>query len=165
MSGAGLALGVLGVWRISHLLHAENGPGDVVVSLRRALGNSVAGRAMDCFDCLSMWVALPFALVVGDGWREMVLAWPALSAAAMVLNRAVLRLRPPMPSAGPPHGGVATYVEDPPEATEASALRPEEMSDVQLRQGADERVDSDEPRAGTAAGSAGTAVTRVDHRV
>jgi hypothetical protein len=154
MSGAGIALGILGVWRISHLLHAENGPGDVVVKLRRALGNSVAGRAMDCFDCLSMWVALPFALVVGDGWREMVLAWPALSAAAMVLNRAVIRLRPP----AIPGSSAATYVEDPPQP------EVEEPGDVQLRQGADERFHGDEPRAGSAAGGA-AASSSADHRV
>jgi hypothetical protein len=154
MSGAGIALAILGVWRISHLLHAENGPGDVVVKLRRALGNSVAGRAMDCFDCLSMWVALPFALVVGDGWREMVLAWPALSAAAMVLNRAVLRLRPP----AIPGGGVATYAEDPPAPAK-------EIDDVQLRKGTDERLDGGEPRTGTGGGTAGTASAGVDHRV
>jgi hypothetical protein len=156
MSGAGIALGILGVWRISHLLHAENGPGDVVVKLRRALGNSIAGRAMDCFDCLSMWVALPFALVVGDGWREMVLAWPALSAAAMVLNRAVLRLRPPV---------VATYVEDPPDMVETKEPRAQESGNVQLRQGANERLDSDEPRSGRAVGGAGAVGADGDHRV
>jgi hypothetical protein len=144
------------VWRISHLLHAENGPGDVVVKLRRALGNSVAGRAMDCFDCLSMWVALPFALVVGDGWREMVLAWPALSAAAMVLNRVVLRLRPP----ALPGGGAATYVEDPPEPEVQ-----EEPDHVQLRQGTGERVDAVEPGAGPGAGGADASRAGVDHRV
>jgi hypothetical protein len=149
MSGAGIALGILGVWRISHLLHAENGPGDVVVKLRRALGNSVAGRAMDCFDCLSMWVALPFALVVGDGWREIVLAWPALSAAAMVLNRAVLRLRPP---------AVASYVEDPPTASS------EESDDVQLRQSTGERVDAVEPGGGPGAGGADASGSGIDHR-
>jgi hypothetical protein len=153
MSGAGIALGILGVWRISHLLHAENGPGDVVVKLRRALGNSVAGRAMDCFDCLSMWVALPFALVIGDGWREMVLAWPALSAAAMVLNRAVLRLRPP---------AVATYVEDPAEPAVTEETIREDVDHVQLRQSTNGRRD-DEPRPGAAAGSAGAA--DVDRRV
>jgi hypothetical protein len=148
MSGAGIALGILGVWRISHLLHAENGPGDVVVKLRRALGNSVAGRAMDCFDCLSMWVALPFALVVGEGWREMVLAWPALSAAAMVLNRAVLRLRP---------NTAATYVEDPREPAAS-----QEIDHVQLRQGTGGRGDgADDPQVDDAAASRGPVDDRV----
>ena len=34
-----LILGILGVWRITHLLQAEDGPWDLVVQLRRALGN------------------------------------------------------------------------------------------------------------------------------
>ena len=114
MSATELVLGILGVWRISHLLHAEDGPGDVVVKLRRALGTSVFGRAMDCLDCLSLWVAMPFALLIGDGWREIALAWPALSAGAMIVNRGVNRARPP---------AAAVYVEDP----------PEEATDVQLR--------------------------------
>ena len=112
---------MLGVWRVAHLLHAENGPWDVVVRLRRALGTSVVGRAMDCFDCLSLWVALPFATVVGEAWLERLLVWPALSGAAMIVNRGVLHLRPP---------AAALYVED----------QPGEAEDVQLRQGARERV-------------------------
>ena len=152
-TGLAITLGILGVWRMAHLLHAENGPGDVVVKLRRALGTSVFGRAMDCFDCLSLWVAMPFAVLVGDGWREMALAWPALSAAAMIVNRGVARLRPP---------AAAVYVEDP----------PEEAPDVQLRQGARERVGDNDgiergpedwsnraPAAASQAGAVG------DHRI
>jgi len=33
-----LTLGVLCVWRISHLLNAEDGPADAVVRLRRLAG-------------------------------------------------------------------------------------------------------------------------------
>ena len=129
MSAAELVLGILGVWRIAHLLHAEDGPGDVVVRLRRALGSSVAGKAMDCLDCLSLWVSMPFAMLIGDGWREIVLAWPALSAAAMIVHRAVNGLRPP---------AAAVYLEDP-------LL---ETADVQLRQGARERGAGDGGESG-----------------
>ena len=144
MSGIGLALGILGVWRITHLLHAENGPGDVVVKLRRALGTSVFGRAMDCFDCLSLWVAMPVAALVGHAWPDVALAWPALSAGAMLVNRIVNSLRSP---------AAALYVEDP----------PEEAADVQLRQGSHERVDDagSAHRRISATGSPG----RVDDRV
>lgn len=47
-----LILGILGVWRMTHLLHAEDGPGQAVVKLRRAAGDGVLGQAMDCFQCL-----------------------------------------------------------------------------------------------------------------
>jgi len=43
-------LGILGVWRITHLLHAEDGPRQIVVKLRRAAGDGLLGQAMDCFQ-------------------------------------------------------------------------------------------------------------------
>jgi hypothetical protein len=86
-------LGVLTVWRLTHLLHAEDGPWDVVVRLRAALGNGVMGEAMDCFYCLSLWISLPVALVIGSTWLERMLLWFALSGAAILLER--LTSRPP----------------------------------------------------------------------
>jgi hypothetical protein len=80
-------LGVLGVWRVTHLLHAEDGPGDVVVALRRAAGRGRWGAALDCFYCLSVWVAAPFACWLTDRWGERVLCWLALSGAACLLER------------------------------------------------------------------------------
>jgi hypothetical protein len=47
-----LLLGVLCVWRITHLFQAEDGPWDVIVRLRRVAGDSFVGRLMDCFYCL-----------------------------------------------------------------------------------------------------------------
>jgi len=83
-----LALASLAVWRITHLLEAEDGPWDLVVRLRRKAGDTFWGRLLDCFYCLSAWVALPFALGLGEDWKERLLLWPALSAAACLLERA-----------------------------------------------------------------------------
>jgi hypothetical protein len=83
----GLALGVLGVWRVAHLLNAEDGPWGVFVRLRRRAGSGFWGELLDCFYCLSLSTAVPFALVIGTGWRERLLLWPALSAGAIVLER------------------------------------------------------------------------------
>jgi hypothetical protein len=83
-----LLLGVLGVWRITHLLQAEDGPWDGVVRLRARAGDSFVGHLMDCFYCLSLWIALPFALLFGAGWLEHLLLWPALSGGAILLERA-----------------------------------------------------------------------------
>jgi len=94
----GLVLGILGVWRITHLLNAEDGPGDVVVRLRRAAGDGFWGRALDCFQCLSLWIALPFAAGLGGSTLERALLWPALSGAAILLER----LTAPAPPAAPP---------------------------------------------------------------
>jgi hypothetical protein len=78
-------LASLAVWRISHLLALEDGPFDLIVRLRAHLGNS--GHVLDCFYCVSLWVAAPMALFVspaGPGWW---CAWPALSGAAGLLHR------------------------------------------------------------------------------
>ena len=83
----GLALGILGVWRITHLLHAENGPWNVFDQLRRRLGTGFWSSLTDCFYCLSLWVAVPFTFLLAEGWRERLLFWPALSAGAILLER------------------------------------------------------------------------------
>jgi hypothetical protein len=79
---------VLATWRITHLLTAEDGPGDVVVRLRASLGPSVLGRAMDCFYCLSVWVAAPLAPFVSTDPLEWAFTWLALSGGACLLERA-----------------------------------------------------------------------------
>lgn len=116
-----LVLGVLCVWRVTHLLHAEDGPWDLLVRLRRSVGNGFWGGLLDCFYCLSLWIALPLALLLGQGWKERLLLWPALSAGAILLQRWTAR-----PEARPPD----FYTED------------EEKYDV-LRQG-ETATDADE---------------------
>jgi hypothetical protein len=83
-----LILGILGVWRITHLLHAEDGPWSLLEKLRQSLGTGLAGQILDCFYCLSLWIAVPFAWVIGESWKERLLLWPALSGAAVLLQRA-----------------------------------------------------------------------------
>ena len=92
-----LAVGALCVWRVTHLLQAEDGPWDVFVKLRRAAGDGAIGRLLDCFYCASVWVATPFAAVLGDGWGDRLLLVPALSAAAILAERATARPATPAP--------------------------------------------------------------------
>ena len=80
-------LGLLATWRVAHLLAYEDGPWDVLVRLRVALGDGFLGRLVDCFQCVSIWVAAPFALVVGRGALEWGLAWLGLSGGACLLDR------------------------------------------------------------------------------
>jgi len=80
-------LAALAVWRVTHFLQAEDGPWDLSVRLRRAAGQGFWGALLDCFYCLSLWVAAPFALLVSEEWMIRLLAWPALSAAAILLER------------------------------------------------------------------------------
>ena len=81
-------VGALATWRLTHLLVEEDGPGDVVVRLRRRAGHGWIGQAMDCFYCLSIWTAAPVAAAVSRRPRERLLTWLALSAAACLLERA-----------------------------------------------------------------------------
>src|SRR5215467_837722 len=99
-----LLLAILGVWRITHLLNAEDGPWNLLVRFRRAIGDGVLGQLLDCFYCLSLWIAIPFAWVVGQSWKERLLLWPALSGAAILLERATA---PPAQVAAP------AYFEEP----------------------------------------------------
>jgi Protein of unknown function (DUF1360) len=80
-------LSVLCVWRITHLLQAEDGPGDSLIRLRRIAGSGFVGNLLDCFYCLSLWVAAPIAFLVPETRLERLLWWPALSAGAILLER------------------------------------------------------------------------------
>jgi hypothetical protein len=80
-------LGVLAVWRVTHLLYAEDGPWDTIVRVRRLAGAGLWGRLLDCFYCLSLWIAAPLAVLLGSGWAERLLLWPALSAGAILIER------------------------------------------------------------------------------
>ncbi len=82
-----LALGILAVWRITHLLNAEDGPWDLFVRFRRLAGSGFWGSLLDCFYCLSVWIAAPFAWWLGGDWKERLLLWPALSAGAILAER------------------------------------------------------------------------------
>ncbi len=91
MDGAGFwptfVLAILATWRVTHLLAREDGPADLLTRLRARLGGSLAGRLMDCFHCLSLWVAAPLAFVVARKPLDWLLAWLALSGASCLLER------------------------------------------------------------------------------
>jgi len=82
-----LVIGVLAVWRLTHLLQAEDGPADLIVRLRRRMGAGFLARLVDCFYCLSLWVALPVACWIGRRTAERLLLWLAISAGAILLER------------------------------------------------------------------------------
>jgi hypothetical protein len=92
-----LLLGLLGTWRITHLLVAEDGPSKILVRMRRAVGDGFWGELLDCFYCLSLWVAALFCVVLGESFRERCLLWLALSGGAILLERITSR-----PAAAPP---------------------------------------------------------------
>jgi hypothetical protein len=80
-------LAVLAAWRVTHLLASEDGPADVIVRFRAPLGQSLAGKLMDCFNCLSLWIAAVAALFVTRHVLDWLLVWLSVSGAACLLER------------------------------------------------------------------------------
>jgi hypothetical protein len=85
---------VLAVWRLTHLVNAEDGPSHLLSRFRAKVRSGFWSELLDCFYCLSLWVAVPFALFLGSNWSEKLLLWPALSGAAILLERATSRESP-----------------------------------------------------------------------
>lgn len=107
-------LATLAVWRVAHLLHAEDGPFDMLVRLRCVLGQGFWGTLMDCFHCLSIWIAAPAAWFLGQSWPERLVMWLALSGSAIFweLLHALLEKWNERLTLTP------LYTEDPPQAFE-----------------------------------------------
>lgn len=85
----------LATWRVTHLLHSEVGPWQLISRLRALTGvqhyedgTPMAypdGNIFECFLCLSVWVALLAALLMVTVWW--VLVPFALSGLAIATNR------------------------------------------------------------------------------
>jgi hypothetical protein len=85
--GLKFVLAVLATWRVSHLLANEDGPFDIIVRIRATLGEGLLGGLMDCFKCLSLWVAAPIALFLTHTPWVWTVSWLALSGGACLLER------------------------------------------------------------------------------
>src|SRR5579884_653305 len=80
-------LAAIAVWRLTHLVAREDGPFELLRRIRRALPKRIFGRLFGCLYCLSVWVALRFALFVSLSAPEWLVTWFALSGAAILLER------------------------------------------------------------------------------
>ena len=95
MPAGRFVLAALATWRVTHLLLEEDGPADVVVRLRRRAGSSWAGDLLDCFYCLSVWVAVPFAVGLAGRRRVDPVTCLAVSGAACLLEQATRQANAP----------------------------------------------------------------------
>ena len=50
-------------------------------------GDGFWGTLLDCFYCLSLWIAAPIAWWMGSQWLERCVLWLALSGGAILLER------------------------------------------------------------------------------
>jgi hypothetical protein len=92
-------LAVLATWRVTHLLAREDGPADIIFRLRRRLGDGLLGSLMDCFNCMSLWIAAVAAFVVASTPLTWALSWLAISGGACLLER--LGSKPAVPERDP----------------------------------------------------------------
>ena len=81
------------VWRLTHLVVAEDGPWRAVARFRRLAAHVLPTGLLDCFYCTSLWLAIPFAIGCADGWRGQLMLALAASAGAILLDR--ISTRPP----------------------------------------------------------------------
>jgi hypothetical protein len=95
LSPTELLIAVLAVWRGTHLLWGEDGPFDIFLSLRKLAGRGFFGQLLDCFYCLSLWIALPFAWMMGGSRLERFVLWLGLSGGAILLERVTVARTPP----------------------------------------------------------------------
>jgi len=78
---------VIVVWRLVHFINAEDGPFDLVIRLRKLLGNSFFGKLMDCFYCLSIWIGLAGGLFAGSTVKEIILLTLYYSGLSILLEK------------------------------------------------------------------------------
>ena len=81
----GFIICILAIWRITHLLSQEDGPFDAVIKFRKLFGQGFFGNLLDCFYCLSLWIAIPFAFLLCNEWLQGIITWLALSGGACLL--------------------------------------------------------------------------------
>ncbi len=98
-------VGLLGVWRVTHLVTAEDGPWGVIATVRRWAGHGIVGQLLDCFNCTSLWVAALGVLMLPASWATRLMVGLALSGGAILLERVTA------PKATAP---VASYLEGAP---------------------------------------------------
>jgi Protein of unknown function (DUF1360) len=86
-----MIISILAVWRITHLFSNEDGPWDLVFLLRKQLGQGFFGTLLDCFYCLSIWMAIPFVVWMSNDWIIGIIHWLAISGGACIIQKAVTK--------------------------------------------------------------------------
>ena len=85
-----MVVAVLAIWRLSHLIAHEDGPFDAITRVRGRVGDGFWGSLMDCAYCLSLWLAIPFAVWLALDWHLLPLPaialWLALSGGSSVIE-------------------------------------------------------------------------------
>lgn len=87
MSVYTLALATLAVYRISYLIALENGPFFIMAKIREIIGNRLGwdswlALGITCPLCISFWLTLLVAWLLGGGWLE----WLGMAGAVLTIH-------------------------------------------------------------------------------
>ena len=85
-------IAMLAVYRLSHMIAMEEGPGAVFHLLREKFGQgNWFGRGLNCVLCISFWLSLsvPSFIMASNpvNPREFVILWVGTSGAVLTLHR------------------------------------------------------------------------------
>ncbi len=75
------------VWRLTHLINSEDGPFDMIIKIRKVVGNSFFGKLMDCFYCLSIWIGFTCACYVTIEIKEVIILTLFYSGTSILLEK------------------------------------------------------------------------------
>ncbi|MGD1046697.1 MAG: DUF1360 domain-containing protein [Bacteroidota bacterium] len=78
---------IIVVWRLTHLISAEDGPFDLIIKLRKYAGNTFFGKLMDCFYCLSIWIGFAAGWYAGNNLKEIIILTIYYSGASILLEK------------------------------------------------------------------------------
>jgi hypothetical protein len=82
-----LALLSLATWRVTTFFYQESGPLDVVAKFVELSKDwPIVGAALDCFYCLSLWVAIAPAVLLADSVTAFFVDWLSLSAISILIH-------------------------------------------------------------------------------
>lgn len=91
MTVLSLILAILAVYRLAHAIALEDGPFDIFAKVRDGLQADKQAtwlqRGAACPLCISFWLALPAAWLIGGGLLE----WLGIAGAVMVLHIVLYR--------------------------------------------------------------------------
>lgn len=86
----GLLILSLAAWRVASMLHSEKGPFAVFERFRLwTYQYEFAGELIRCFYCLSVWVAMPFAIAYAHNFLQWFVNTLAISAAVISINAVI----------------------------------------------------------------------------
>jgi len=83
-------LAALAVFRVSWMITREEGPFAVFVTMREKIDPQQMtwiGRGLNCCNCVSVWIALVAALLIGGDW---LLNWLGIAGAVLIFNKGML---------------------------------------------------------------------------